>query len=50
MSLTKIDIDRKINSLRNTSKQFSTIQNSELVSMFEECIQNGLTVKSIVQN
>ena len=40
MSLTKIDIDRKINSLRISSKQFATIQNSELISMFEECIQN----------
>ena len=40
MSLTKIDIDRKINSLRNNSKQFSNIQNSELITLFEECIQN----------
>ena len=44
MSLTKIEIDRKINSLRTSSKQFSTIQNSELISMFEECIQN---IKSV---
>ena len=44
MSLTKIDIDRKINSLRINSKQFASIQNSELISMFEECIQN---IKSV---
>ena len=40
MALSKIEIDRHINSLRVSSKEFSNIENNELISMFEECINN----------
>jgi len=40
MTLTKIDIDRNINTLRVKSKEFSTIENSKLISMLEESINN----------
>ena len=40
MVLTKIEIDRSINSLRVSSKEFSQIENIQLISMFEKCIQN----------
>ncbi len=40
MTLTNIDINRKINTLRNNSKEFSNIENAELITMFEECIKN----------
>ena len=40
MTLTKLDIDRNINTLRVNSKEFSTIDNSKLISMLEESIKN----------
>ena len=40
MALTKLDIDRNINTLRVNSKEFSTIDNSKLISMLEESINN----------
>ena len=40
MTLTKLDIDRNINTLRVKSKEFSTIENSKLISMLEESINN----------
>ena len=40
MTLTKIDIDRNINSLRVNSKEFSKIENSKLISLLEESINN----------
>jgi len=40
MTLTKLDIDRNINTLRVNSKEFSTIDNSKLISMLEESINN----------
>ena len=44
MVLTKLEIDRSINSLRVNSKEFAEIDNVKLITMFEECIQN---IKSI---
>ena len=44
MVLTKLEIDRSINSLRFNSKEFAEIDNVKLITMFEECIQN---IKSI---
>jgi len=44
MTLTKIDIDRSISSLRVSSKEFATIDNAKLITLFEECIQN---IKSV---
>ena len=44
MTLTKIDIDRSISSLRVSSKEFATIDNAKLKTLFEECIQN---IKSV---
>ena len=40
MQYSKIDIDRCVNSLRVSSNEFVKIKNSELITMFEECIQN----------
>ena len=40
MTLTKLDIDRNINTLRVNSKEFSTIDNTKLISMLEESIRN----------
>ena len=40
MQYSKIDIDRSVNSLRVSSNEFVKIKNSELIKMFEECIQN----------
>ena len=40
MTLTKLDIDRNINTLRVNSKEFSTIDNTKLISMLEESINN----------
>ena len=40
MTLTKIEIDRKINSLRVNSKEFSNIDNTQLISMLEDSINN----------
>ena len=40
MTLTKIDIDRNINSLRVNSKEYSKIENSKLISLLEESINN----------
>ena len=40
MSITKIEIDRNINTLRVNSKEFSQISNANLISLFEECINN----------
>ncbi len=40
MAITKLEIDRNINSLRVNSKEFSSIDNSKLISMLEECILN----------
>ena len=44
MTFSKIDIDRNINSLRVNSKEFAEIDNTKLITLFEECIQN---IKSI---
>ena len=40
MTLTKLEIDRNINTLRVNSKEFSTIDNTKLISMLEESIKN----------
>jgi aldehyde dehydrogenase (NAD(P)+) len=40
MSLTKLDIDRFITTLRTKSKEFNSISNVQLVSMLEETIAN----------
>ncbi len=40
MTVTKLDIDRNINTLRVNSKEFSTIDNTKLISMLEESINN----------
>tara|TARA_B100001250_G_scaffold74759_1_gene61112 strand:+ start:2773 stop:4422 length:1650 start_codon:yes stop_codon:yes gene_type:complete len=40
MSITKIEIDRNINTLRVNSKEFSQISNTKLISLFEESINN----------
>ena len=40
MTLTKLDIDRNINTLRVNSKEFSTIDSTKLISMLEESISN----------
>ncbi len=40
MKYSKIDIDRSINTLRVNSNEFVNIKNSELITMFEECIKN----------
>ncbi len=40
MSLTKLDIDRFITTLRTKSKEFNSISNVQLVSMLEETISN----------
>ena len=40
MSLTKLDIDRFISSLRTKSKEFNSITNVQLASMLEETISN----------
>ena len=40
MSLTKLDIDRFITTLRTNSKEFNSISNVQLASMLEETISN----------
>jgi len=40
MSLTKLDIDRFITTLRTKSKEFNSISNVQLASMLEETISN----------
>ena len=40
MSLTKLDIDRFISTLRTKSKEFNSINNVQLASMLEETISN----------
>ena len=40
MSLTKLDIDRFISSLRTKSKEYNSINNVQLASMLEETISN----------
>ena len=40
MSLTKLDIDRFISTLRTKSKEFNSISNVQLASMLEETISN----------
>ena len=40
MSLTKLDIDRFISSLRTKSKEFNSLNNVQLASMLEETISN----------
>ena len=40
MSLTKLDIDRFITTLRTKSKEFNSINNLQLASMLEETISN----------
>ena len=40
MTITKIEIDRNINTLRVNSKEFSQISNTKLISLFEESINN----------
>ena len=40
MSLTKLDIDRFITTLRTKSKEFNSISNLQLASMLEETISN----------
>ena len=40
MTLTKLDIDRNISTLRVNSKEFSTIDNTKLISMLEDSISN----------
>ena len=40
MSLTKLDIDRYITTLRTNSKEFNNISNLQLSSMLEEVISN----------
>ena len=40
MSLTKLDIDRFITTLRTKSKEYNSIDNLQLVSMLEETISN----------
>ena len=40
MVLTKLEIDRSINYLRVNAKEFSEIDNENLITMFEECIRN----------
>jgi len=40
MSITKIEIDRNINTLRVNSKEFAQISNTKLISLFEESIKN----------
>ena len=40
MSLTKLDIDRFITTLRTKSKEFNSISNIQLASMLEETISN----------
>tara|TARA_B100001996_G_scaffold280627_1_gene221063 strand:- start:1587 stop:3236 length:1650 start_codon:yes stop_codon:yes gene_type:complete len=44
MQLQKIELDRSVNSLRVKSKDFINISNSELITMFENCISN---IKSV---
>ena len=40
MSLTKLDIDRFISTLRTKSKEFNSINNIQLASMLDETISN----------
>jgi len=40
MSITKLEIDRNINTLRVNSKEFAQISNTKLISLFEESIKN----------
>ena len=40
MSLTKLDIDRFITTLRTKSKEFNSLSNVQLASMLEETISN----------
>ena len=40
MSLTKLDIDRFITTLRTKSKEFNSISNVQLASMLEETMSN----------
>ena len=40
MSLTKLDIDRFISTLRTKSKEFNSISNVQLASMLDETISN----------
>ena len=40
MSLTKLDIDRFITTLRTKSKEYNSINNVQLASMLEETISN----------
>ena len=40
MSLTKLDIDRFISTLRTKSKEFNSISNVQLASMLEETVSN----------
>ena len=40
MTITNLEIDRNINTLRVNSNEYSQISNSKLISLFEECIQN----------
>ncbi len=44
MAITKLEIDRNINTLRVNSKEFSKISNIELISLLEQCIKN---IKSV---
>ena len=44
MTVSTLDVDRSISTLRLNSEQFSQISNEELADMFQDCIQNIKTI------